>query len=89
VASKAAPAEDVALEALEAAGRAIADIARVQQALSQMRKGIKRTRKCPDCEEYVGTADGEHVLYMGFVIIGCKGTWVINPVSLEETNDGD
>lgn len=55
---------------------------KAQQALSESRKDIRRSMKCPSCDKLVGRADGRHVLYMGYVVISCNGYWVVDPNKL-------
>jgi prepilin signal peptidase PulO-like enzyme (type II secretory pathway) len=50
-------------------------IAQRQLTISQGFRGTPHS-KCPDCNEFIGRADGVHVLYMGYVLITCKGAKV-------------
>jgi hypothetical protein len=64
----------------------VAYVIEAQRVLASGAKGVRRMTKCPDCNEYIGSADGAHLLYMGYIIIGCKGTlWEYNNVRTTDT----
>jgi hypothetical protein len=42
---------------------------------------------CTECNQFITDADGRHVRYLGYVLVGCQGYWLLNPALLDMSQE--